>query len=68
VTLKAIRADVSSKPQNENPELVVPRSLQVAFPDFGDNFQTIEDHFIVRGGMATTNFSSPRLLVQEFWP
>ena len=32
-----------------NPELVVPKSLQVAFPGFSGYFQTIEDHFIVRG-------------------
>lgn len=49
VTLKALCADVSRKSPNENPELVVPKSLQVAFPEFSDYFQTIEDHFIVRG-------------------
>ncbi|KAH9984491.1 hypothetical protein BJV77DRAFT_1145910 [Russula vinacea] len=41
VTLKALRADVSSKPPNETPELVVPRSLQAAFPDSDGDIQTL---------------------------
>jgi serine/threonine protein kinase len=49
VTLKALRADISCKLPDENPELVVPRSLLVSFPESGGDFQTIEDHFTVRG-------------------
>jgi hypothetical protein len=49
VTLKAMRADVSFKPLNEIPELVVSKSLHVAFPDSGGDFRTVEDYFIVRG-------------------
>jgi serine/threonine-protein kinase SRPK3 len=53
VTLKALRADISC---NETPELVVPRSLQAAFPDSSGDFQTIEDHFIVHGPNGTHLF------------
>jgi serine/threonine-protein kinase SRPK3 len=56
VTLKAMRADVSSKPPNENPELVVPRLLQVAFQGSGGDFQTIEDHFVVHGPNGSHQF------------
>ncbi|KAH0839399.1 kinase-like domain-containing protein [Lanmaoa asiatica] len=49
VTLKAMRADASSKPPSEIPDLVVPRSLQAASPDSGGDFQTIADHFTVHG-------------------
>jgi serine/threonine-protein kinase SRPK3 len=49
VALKAMRADLSSRPTNEIPDLVTSRSLQLAFPDSGGDFQIFEDHFIVRG-------------------
>lgn len=56
VTLKALRADVSSKPPNETPELVIPRSLQAAFPDSDGDIQTVENHFTVRGPNGTHLF------------
>ena len=56
VALKALRADVSFKPPNETPELVVPRSFKAAFSDSGGNYQTIEDHFVVRGPNGTHLF------------
>jgi serine/threonine protein kinase len=49
VALKAMRADDSSKLPNEIPDLLVSKSLQVAFPDSGGVLRTVEDHFIVRG-------------------
>jgi serine/threonine protein kinase len=56
VTLKALRADDSSKAPNETPELVVPISLQAAFPDSEGDFKTIEDHFIMRSPNGTHLF------------
>src|SRR5258708_12397736 len=49
LTLKAMRADASSKLPKEIPELVVPRSLRAAFPDSRVDFQTVKDHFNVCG-------------------
>ncbi|KAJ6592008.1 kinase-like protein [Mycena sp. CBHHK59/15] len=48
VTLKAMRADASSKSPNHLPEICVPKSLQAAFPSCGV-FQTVEDNFRVLG-------------------
>ena len=56
MTLKALRADVLSKPPDETPELVVPISLQAAFPDSDGDFQTIEDNFIMCGPNGTHLF------------
>ncbi|KAJ7858066.1 kinase-like domain-containing protein [Mycena olivaceomarginata] len=49
VTLKAMRADASSKSPDDLPEIYVPRSLQAAFPNCNGVFHTVEDSFRVQG-------------------
>ncbi|KAJ7441872.1 kinase-like domain-containing protein [Mycena latifolia] len=49
VTLKAMRADVSSRSPSDLPEISVPVALQAACPGFGSDFQTVEDNFRVQG-------------------
>jgi serine/threonine-protein kinase SRPK3 len=53
MTLKIMRADLSSKPINEIPDLVVPRKLSeyalAEAPLSRPNIQTIEDHFMENG-------------------
>jgi serine/threonine-protein kinase SRPK3 len=74
VTLEALRADDSSRPPNETPELVVLRSpLHAAFPDSEGGFKTIEDHFIMRGPNGTHLFlisplAGPRVLAMADCP
>ncbi len=73
LTLKAMRADASSKLPKEIPELVVPRSLRAAFPDSSGDFQTVEDHFIVCGPNHSHQFltfplAGPSVLVMSDSP
>ncbi|KIM46980.1 hypothetical protein M413DRAFT_63939 [Hebeloma cylindrosporum] len=53
VTLKVVRADVSSKPVDQVPELGVPRKLleyvQERGPVVRSNIQTVQDHFMEDG-------------------
>ncbi|KAJ7174172.1 kinase-like domain-containing protein [Mycena crocata] len=56
VALKAMRADTSSKPAHELPELSIPRALQDACPDFHRYFQPVKDHFLVRGPNGVHRF------------
>ena len=52
VTLKAMRADFSSKLPSEIPELVVPQRIGRSL----DNFQTVDHHFVVRGPNGSHRF------------
>ncbi|KAJ7877569.1 kinase-like domain-containing protein [Mycena olivaceomarginata] len=56
VTLKAMRADASSKSPNDLPEINIPRSLQAAFPHCSGHFQIVEDHFRVQGPNGNHQF------------
>ncbi|KAJ7883876.1 kinase-like domain-containing protein [Mycena olivaceomarginata] len=56
VTLKAMRADASSKSPNDLPEINIPRSLQAAFPHCSGDFQIVEDHFRVQGPNGNHQF------------
>ncbi|KAJ6505820.1 kinase-like domain-containing protein [Mycena vitilis] len=53
LTLKAMRADVSSNPPDSIPDIYVPKALQVAFTDCKrdgvSRFLTVENHFRVQG-------------------
>ncbi|KAJ3781178.1 kinase-like domain-containing protein [Lentinula aff. detonsa] len=60
VTLKALRADVSSKAASDIPELIIPRLLAAVLPPSGD-LQTIQDHFLVDGPNGTH-----RILISPF--
>ncbi|KAJ7619573.1 kinase-like domain-containing protein [Roridomyces roridus] len=56
VTLKAMRADVSSKSPNDLPEIAIPKSLQAAFREGNNDFQTVQDHFMVQGPNGNHRF------------
>ncbi|KAJ3795609.1 kinase-like domain-containing protein [Lentinula aff. detonsa] len=60
VTLKALRADVSSKVASDIPELIIPRLLAAVLPPSGD-LRTIQDHFLVDGPNGTH-----RILISPF--
>jgi len=50
VTLKAMRADFSSKSQSEIPELAIPKKLRAYLPpSHYVDFQTVDHHFFVQG-------------------
>ncbi|KAJ7062005.1 kinase-like domain-containing protein [Mycena amicta] len=49
VTLKAMRADASSKSPTDLAEICIPKLLRAAFPSCDDVFQTVEDNFRVVG-------------------
>lgn len=77
VTLKVMSADVSSKPVDEIPELVVPRKLFDYFrapdPVPSSNIQLLEDHFIENGPNGSHvclvyNFGGPSLLAMSDSP
>lgn len=55
VTLKALRADISSKSPDTIPEIVIPRLLE-AVSSHSNDLQTIQDHFLVEGPNGTHRF------------
>lgn len=56
-TLKAIRADISSKSPSEIPELAIPQRLRQALPpSHSPDFQTVDHHFLVQGPSGSHHF------------
>jgi serine/threonine-protein kinase SRPK3 len=57
VTLKAMRADFSSKPPSEMPELAIPQKLRAYLPpSHYVDFQTVDHHFLVQGPNGSHRF------------
>ncbi|KAK0228692.1 kinase-like domain-containing protein [Armillaria fumosa] len=56
VTLKAMRADASSKAPNELPDLAVPKMLQADPRCSSCGLQVVEDHFVVEGPNGSHRF------------
>lgn len=72
ITLKAMRADVSSKAADDFPEVFVPRMCHVAGIPSSD-FQTVEDHFIVQvpngsHRFLVSPFAGPSILAMSDCP
>ncbi|KAK0196960.1 hypothetical protein F5146DRAFT_1153773 [Armillaria mellea] len=56
VTLKAMRADVSSRAPDELPDLAVPKILQLDPHCSSCGLQAVEDHFVVEGPNGSHRF------------
>lgn len=56
-TLKAMRADISSQPPSDTPDLVIPQKLIRSLPpSHSVDFQTVDHHFLAQGPNGTHRF------------